>query len=542
MTFARHFLLASVSIVALLRANDALAVDAPFTTYSFPADGAPTSRTLPARLAEIKNVKDFGAIGNGVTDDLAAITAAYNWTASTIRGSIYFPPGTYYVSAPIDISLPGNASGVIFRGHMGLSTIVGNFADYVIKRAAPGSQAAAGQGFTIERLTIINQHATGGGIRLGGTTSSNAIRDCDITANFGINTANDDNQVGNGFWGSLEVSIENCNLRPYSTLAANSCAIMQLANGAITNCRIVGSDTGMRLFGGEGAMAVQGCYFEGCNLAFAPAIGPAGQSSSVGSVTVSGCRFKNNKIAIGLLGGYVRYSGILIEAAEGTIAGNPQYGIRINAGSGGGALLSGIKVTGQYQVAGIYLQGAGGIFTRYRERITFMGVQSINTSTLGGVNWVLPATAMTAEFFGCNVAPVYTMATLPAQVFTITSATWSAGTATITVSGMIGGVSGVSLNVAIAGVTLSGYNGTFNATGIGFATFTYSVADPGGAGSGGTAFIVGKNSGDPNVSEGECYNVSNATTATWGAAVTPGSGSNHAKVRFTPQAWTVVGK
>src|SRR5438045_2527325 len=69
-----------------------------FTAFAFPATGAPTPRTLPARLAEIHNVRDFGAVGNGSADDLDAIMAALNWqTANNYRGTVYFPPGTYYV-------------------------------------------------------------------------------------------------------------------------------------------------------------------------------------------------------------------------------------------------------------------------------------------------------------------------------------------------------------------------------------------------------------------------------------------------------------
>jgi polygalacturonase len=41
------------------------------------------------------NVKDFGAIGDGVTDDTAAIRAAADAVAP--GGTIYFPSGTYFV-------------------------------------------------------------------------------------------------------------------------------------------------------------------------------------------------------------------------------------------------------------------------------------------------------------------------------------------------------------------------------------------------------------------------------------------------------------
>ena len=42
------------------------------------------------------NVKDFGATGDGLTDDTAAIQAAIDWqTADGNRGVIFFPAGIY---------------------------------------------------------------------------------------------------------------------------------------------------------------------------------------------------------------------------------------------------------------------------------------------------------------------------------------------------------------------------------------------------------------------------------------------------------------
>lgn len=46
--------------------------------------------------SNVTNVKDFGAVGDGVTDDTAAIQEAYNRT-----GMIYFPNGTYLISQTI---------------------------------------------------------------------------------------------------------------------------------------------------------------------------------------------------------------------------------------------------------------------------------------------------------------------------------------------------------------------------------------------------------------------------------------------------------
>lgn len=65
-------------------------------SYNQGGTGAVT-RTIQARLQDLVSVKDFGAMGDGVTDDTAAIQAAMNWLA-TNGGELYAPPGTYIVN------------------------------------------------------------------------------------------------------------------------------------------------------------------------------------------------------------------------------------------------------------------------------------------------------------------------------------------------------------------------------------------------------------------------------------------------------------
>jgi len=62
------------------------------TTLQVAATGSPTVRTLADRFADIINVRDFGAKGNGIADDADAIQAAL--TAAPGR-TVYFPAGTY---------------------------------------------------------------------------------------------------------------------------------------------------------------------------------------------------------------------------------------------------------------------------------------------------------------------------------------------------------------------------------------------------------------------------------------------------------------
>lgn len=67
------------------------------------ATGSTTARTLANRFSDVINVKDFGAKGDGVTDDTAAIQAAFN---SAVGKKVIFPAGVYVsgnVSIPVGV-------------------------------------------------------------------------------------------------------------------------------------------------------------------------------------------------------------------------------------------------------------------------------------------------------------------------------------------------------------------------------------------------------------------------------------------------------
>lgn len=61
------------------------------------AEGSDVPRMLKDRFADVINVRDFGAKGDGVTDDTEAIQAAFDKAGST--RSVFFPSGKYNVSS-----------------------------------------------------------------------------------------------------------------------------------------------------------------------------------------------------------------------------------------------------------------------------------------------------------------------------------------------------------------------------------------------------------------------------------------------------------
>ncbi len=68
-----------------------------------PAIGSALAFTL-AKRRESVSVKDFGAVGDGVTDDTAAIQAAVDSLDTSFGGEIHFPRGDYLVSDTLSVS------------------------------------------------------------------------------------------------------------------------------------------------------------------------------------------------------------------------------------------------------------------------------------------------------------------------------------------------------------------------------------------------------------------------------------------------------
>ena len=106
------------------------------------------ARTVDSKLKDVVSVKDFGAVGDGVADDTAAIQAAINAALASPKAfEVFFPSGEYLVSAPLTIGFrSGAGAGQIFLKLRGVGP-AGNARGFY-PATVDGSTIKAAAGFT----------------------------------------------------------------------------------------------------------------------------------------------------------------------------------------------------------------------------------------------------------------------------------------------------------------------------------------------------------------------------------------------------------
>ena len=180
-----------------------------------------TTRTLDSKLADVISVKDFGATGDGSTNDTAAIQAALN--AGAGKG-VYLPAGTYNTSAVLTVSSntsfygDGNTSVINVQPTASTTTVNnGIFA---------GSSASPRTGITISSLKLLGTNEVAiSAVGPPPTTTAYAtgiaceksnfltIQDCEIVKfGSGIVVSSQNCIIRNNkLWGGAQVGLKNAN-------------------------------------------------------------------------------------------------------------------------------------------------------------------------------------------------------------------------------------------------------------------------------------------------------------------------------------------
>jgi len=140
------------------------------------------------------NVKSYGAIGNGIADDTAAVQSALD--ALSVPATVYFPPGTYALSGNgMLLSLP---AGSVIKGAGTHETTVKAIAGIINWMA---QFTALRSNITFEDMTFdTNALATGGVVCYGNACPDITFRRCRfIGGSFGL-----------GFSGMVGAIVEDC--------------------------------------------------------------------------------------------------------------------------------------------------------------------------------------------------------------------------------------------------------------------------------------------------------------------------------------------
>src|SRR6185503_18002320 len=74
-----------------------------------------STNTFGATSIEI-NLRDFGAVGDGVTDDGPAFQAALDALATAGGGTLFVPEGKYAITTPVSKDFTGLASSITIKG------------------------------------------------------------------------------------------------------------------------------------------------------------------------------------------------------------------------------------------------------------------------------------------------------------------------------------------------------------------------------------------------------------------------------------------
>lgn len=199
------------------------------------------------RINDIVNVKDFGAVGDGVTDDTAAIQAAIN--AASV---LYFPAGTYKITSQIQTTVSNLC--LIAPG----ATISAAFNDDGTFKSAVRLDCAATSRIEIDGLKIVYAGAAANeslyGLRIGNGTYAESVELRNVIVDgfryYGCEV------------GALRQIHTNCRylnnyhagVSPYGgTWALVQCECTNNGNGVdnTTGYGVVGSGTDGRVFGGR---------------------------------------------------------------------------------------------------------------------------------------------------------------------------------------------------------------------------------------------------------------------------------------------------
>lgn len=340
------------------------------------------TRTVQAKLQDFVSVKDFGAAGNGTTDDTAAIKAACAALNTAGGGTLYFPQGTYLYTSTVFTNV---LSGVTLKGANKYgSTITTN-------NVGANMFYVAGSGAKIENLGFTSTVTNTSGTFLNVNGTANVVDDVYIAGDFngillgGVAAKLSKLVFGTGASGSTRIIVnsgDSSNMISDVTMLAQSApfplAGIQLQNVTaikLSEIDILTQGTGLLINPGNGQAVndvnVVNCFFDSGTIGCSIQPTGTGSVSRVEMVNSWTGDSSNNGILINNLGTGI-VSGITFINHQSAVCGQ------------NGALISG-TCTGISFIGGDYSQNSvNGINANHTGDVKIIGINAGNYAGFSG--------------------------------------------------------------------------------------------------------------------------------------------------------------
>ena len=223
-------------VVSGVNAEDVI-YDPPFTNA--------VATNVEAKLAQTVSVKDFGAVGDGVTDDTAAIQTAINYVKNAANvTTIYFPVGQYKVTSTLNATASAGIQLVGDGGPISGTVILGDTIN------SPVIDFVGTFGFLVQGITILLRTSPTG-VLMGFDSVRNSgnfwsrFRDCCIatqTYNAAAVSANSGlGHVGIMNYGGENVCYENLRIETVLPIILTSYPNCSWIRGTTTSSFVISS-------------------------------------------------------------------------------------------------------------------------------------------------------------------------------------------------------------------------------------------------------------------------------------------------------------
>lgn len=328
------------------------------------AGSGAVSRTLQDKGRDIPSVKDFGAVGDGTTDDTAAFQAAHD-ALPTNGGDVFVPPGTYKLSSAVTFSKPTCLYGAGVKSttlktssatsdvlvfdcayctveNMGfdssatrtagsyvritINCIRSRVRDFLMVGGFVGITAVCADTLWIENGDIFDTATAGYGIRFigdGVTAAGNDLYVSRVTMSGASNVATAGIQITN----NGAINITDCDI-----IRHGSCLLINPGSGEVAsaiyvmNSYLDSATNGAVIDPAAGGTVAQ-CHFIGCWMG-----AHSGHGIIIGSTgTIRGVEFNGVQVFSNVTRGVFLGGGLDINFIGGAICGNTGDGVTVSA-------------------------------------------------------------------------------------------------------------------------------------------------------------------------------------------------------------------